>query len=236
MLSFLEELGAESAHQARTVYLAPGLSPSQIEEELRPVVAPRPLSAELLSLAAGSKTGVGLFWGPGRQCMVLPPFPLKTSLNLPGYDAGILRNTLEKDCKIALILIRLGAYAIGVCQGERLIERKVGTGLVHGRHKKGGSSQQRFQRHREKQIEQFLERVCGHLREYVWPRAGELDYVVYGGARTTILLLKKRGGFLGDFDNRELEPLLTVPAPDKHVLESSVRRIWSSRVITLSAD
>ena len=89
------------------------------------------------------------------------------------------------------MLVRLGSYAIGVCRGDKLVSSKVGTGLVHGRHRQGGSSAHRFERHRDKQIESFLIRVCGHVREQLEPYVKSMDYIVYGGARTTILMAQK---------------------------------------------
>jgi hypothetical protein len=148
-----------------------------------------------------------------------------------GYSVGPLRSLLRHDFSVALILVRLGAYAVGLCRGESLIASKVGTGLVHGRHKKGGSSQQRFQRHREKEIESFLNRVCCHIKEKLEPQAQTLDYLVYGGARTTILSLQKRCAFLQQFDNRTLAPLLDIPNPRQAVLQTAVGRVWSSKLI-----
>ena len=91
--------------------------------------------------------------GYPQKVDVVPPFPIKDSVIFPGYNTEPLTLLLEQERFIALVLVRLGAYAIGVCRGEALIASKVGTGLLDGRHKQGGSSQQRFRRHREKQIE-----------------------------------------------------------------------------------
>src|SRR4030042_7207884 len=109
---------------------------------------------------------------------------------------------------------------MGCGGGKDLMDGRRGSALVPPRHKKGGSSQARFARHREKQIEQFLIRVCGHVREHIEPRARSLDYLVYGGARTTILLLRKRCPFLNQFDERILRMLLDISEPRKAGLET----------------
>ncbi len=142
-----------------------------------------------------------------------------------------LRSLLSHDFLIALVLVRLGKYGIGICQGTELVDSKTGTGLVHARHKKGGSSQARFARHREKQIEYFLDRVCGHVREYIEPQVGSLDYLVYGGAKTTIIALRKRCPFLSQFDDRILRMLLDIPEPRKAVLGKALGDVWSTNVI-----
>jgi peptide subunit release factor 1 (eRF1) len=138
---------------------------------------------------------------------------------------------LKYDFLVALVLVRLGAFSVGICQGTKIIDSKTGTGLVHARHKKGGSSQARFARHREKQIEEFLGRVCSHVREHIEPYAPSLDYLVYGGARTTILMLRKQCLFLSQFDGRILRMLLDIPEPRRAVMEKAIDTVWSTSII-----
>ena len=231
-LDFLAELEASNAGTAVSLYLPLGISVSEVEDSLEKVLDRHALTEALARLAADSKTGAVLFWGSSRKYLVLPPFPVDERHFSQGFDVEPLHSLLKRDFRVALILVRLGAYAIGLSQGESLITSKVGTGLVHGRHKKGGSSQQRFQRHREKQIEYFLDRVCHHVQERLEPHARLLDYMVYGGARTTILSLQKCCPFLRQFhDSRVLPPLLDIPEPRQAVLEASIKRVWSSCLI-----
>jgi len=93
---------------------------------------------------------------------------------------------------------------VGVCQGEKLLLHDSGTGLIHGRHRQGGSSAARFQRRRKDQTHHFLERVSEHLQEQLEPYARTLDYFIFGGARVTILRLQKQCPFLAQFENRLL--------------------------------
>lgn len=233
MLRFLGELEVTDS-TARSLYIPPGLLPTEVENILEKTLGEQVVSTDISKHIAGSKTGAAVFCNPVRTLLVLPPFPVQTEHFDRGYSVEPLRSLLERDLKIALILVRLGAYAIGLCEGENLIVSKVGSGLVHSRHKKGGSSQQRFRRHREKQIESFLNRVCGHVREKLEPHAKALDYVVFGGARTTILLMRKHCPFIEQLEKDTLSPLLDIPDPNKAVLEKAVERVWSSRVFEWS--
>ena len=230
MLEFLAELEKTPGPAARTVYLPSGLSVPEIENLLGTVHFEKTLPKDLPQIAEHSRTGAALFWGNVRKCLVLPPFPIKEKLVFPGYVTDRLRLLLKSDFKIGLILVHLGSYAVGLCQGEKLINSKVGTGLVHGRHRQGGSSQMRFQRRREKQAQEFLDRVCLHARERLETEAKLLDYVIYGGPRQTVLRLQKRCPFLSQFEERALPPL-EVPALRQKVLETTVVRIWSSGII-----
>jgi hypothetical protein len=230
MLSFLDELEVADS-TARSLCLPSGLSHPEVEDLLKKVFNTWDIPADLAKLACSSATGAVIFWGSSRRCLVSPPFPIREKRFANGYAVEPLHALLKHDFSIALVLVRLGTYAIGLCQGDKLVASKVGTGLVHGRHKKGGSSQQRFQRHREKQIESFLDHVCCHVQEKLKPQARMLDYIVYGGARTTILLLRKRCTFLQEFDDRTLAPLLDIPEPRQAVLEKAVGRVWSSTIV-----
>lgn len=232
MLGFLDEL-ATMEGRAVSLYLPRGTPLARVDDLLDKLVATTNLPPGMDEVIAGSETGAVLFWGLPKNYLVLPPFPIEEEYVNEGYDIGPLRSLLSHDFLIALVLVRLGAYSIGICQGTKLIDSKTGTGLVHARHKKGGSSQARFARHREKQIEYFLGRVCGHVREHVEPHARSLDYLVYGGARTTILSLRKRCPFLHQFDNRTLRMLLDIPEPRKAVLEKALGNVWSTDVIEM---
>lgn len=228
MMAFLAGLPPQAV-DAITLYLSPGLTPDEVGSYLHAAIGDD-IPVGLAETASSSGAGSCLFWGPVKR-LVLPPFPIKDSAIFPGYITGSLASLLEQDRSIALVLVRLGAYALGVCRGETLITSKVGTGLIHGRHKKGGSSQQRFQRHREKQIEQFLVKVCERVQEHLVPYLDSLDHVVYGGAWTTIELLQKRCPSLRRLEYSTLPPLLDIPSPKQAVLEAAIHRIWASHIV-----
>jgi hypothetical protein len=229
MLGLLNEI-EEAGEEAVSLCLPPGLPRPQVEGMLEKALVPQVVIRDMVEYIARSGTGAFLFWGSSRKFLVLPPFPVTARYIAPGYNIEPLRSQLEENFSIALVLVRLGAYAIGVCQGEKLIASKTGTGLIHARHKKGGSSQRRFERRRENQIDFFLKRVCSHIREHLEPHAQSLDYLVYGGARTTLHSLREQCPFLQKFENRSLPPLLNIPQPRKSVLERAIGTIWSSSV------
>jgi hypothetical protein len=229
MLRLLAELETADG-EAMSLYLPAGLPPQDIESLVEKVPPAQAVAPDIVALAAHSPTGAALLWGTSRKFLVLAPFPIDERYIAPAYDVEPLRTLLERDFGIALVLVRSGAYSIGVCQGEKLVSTKTGTGLVHARHRKGGSSQRRFERRREEQMHAFLERVCGHVRLQLEPHATSLDYLVYGGSRTVISSLQKQCRFLQQFESRTLPPLLNIPPPRRKVLESAIVDVWSSTV------
>jgi hypothetical protein len=235
MLGFLDKL-ASTEGKAVSLYLPRGTTQDRVENLLKEVFRASATPPGVAEAAAGSGMGAAFFWSPSQTYLVLPPFPIAEEYMTNGYDVEPLRSLLGHDFLVGLVLVRLGAYSVGICRGTELVDSKTGTGLVHARHKKGGSSQGRFARHREKQIEQFLIRVCGHVKEHIEPHARSLDYLVYGGARTTILLLRKQCPFLSQFEDRILRMLLDIPDPRKPILEKSVSTVWSTDVIEWRED
>ena len=108
-----------------------------------------------------------------------PPFPPL---------AGDLLEHAQRDRTVGVLLVRLGGHAAGIFEGTRLIDSKVGTREVHGRHRAGGSSSGRFARRREGQARVALGAAAGVavrvLREPA--EAGRLDAVVLGGDRSAL--------------------------------------------------
>jgi len=232
MLRLLNELEATEG-PATSLYVPHDLPLPEVEKTLK---VPLGLGAaevlpDIAEAVGRSKTGTVILWGEQGKYLVLPPFPIKEKLFASGYDVEPLRALLQQELEVALILLRLDAYAVGVFQGEKLMSSKVGTGLVHSRHKNGGSSAHRFERHREKQIEYFFTRVCHHVEERLEPYLQQLDYVIYGGERHTLLSFRKQCRFLQQLDERTLGTLLNVREPKQATLEAAITQAWSSEVI-----
>ena len=118
MLRLLGELETV-ASPAVSIYIAPGLSVPEINEMLGAISGLNEIPPNLPELVASSTTGAVLFWGEPHNYLVLPPFPIKGSRASNGYDVGPLRSLLQQEFRLALLLVRLGAYAIGVFQGEK---------------------------------------------------------------------------------------------------------------------
>jgi len=230
LLRLLDELET-TAGSGTSLYILPGTPAPEIEKTIRLVVGAEGVVADIIRDAARSTTGAVLFWGERGKYLILPPFPVAEKAFISGYDVEPLRLMLTKELMIALVLLRLGAYAVGVFQEQVLLASKVGTGNIHSRHRKGGSSEQRFARHREKEMEYFFTRVCGRVQERLEPYIKRLDYLVYGGERHTLLAFRKRCEFLKRLDDRVLVPLINVREPKQATLEAAIEQVWSSEVI-----
>jgi peptide subunit release factor 1 (eRF1) len=227
MLEYLEKLPGEPREGQLTLFVPPRLSPEKLSDMAGKVPA---VSKEIYDICTSSDNGAVIFTDKIKTRLVVPPFPIRDSVMMAGLETAHLKAMLEQNYVIGLVLIRLGSYGTGVCKGDKLVTSKVGTGLVHARHRQGGSSSHRFERHRDKQMETFFNRVGGHVREQLEPYARQMDYIVYGGAWETIQLFIKYCPFLAKLNKPILPTLSDTPEPHLAVLEKAIGRVWSSTV------
>lgn len=219
-----------SSPGAWSFYLPPGSPDNLIAPYLKQQLTLEQ-TEDCLNRIDKSSTGSVILWGEAGRYLIEPPFPVPEPHNFDRYEVKPLQNLLETERTIAVILVRLGSYAIGIFKGEMLISSKVGTGNVHQRHRQGGSSSHRFERHREKQMEYFFTRIETHAKEHLVPVTRELNYLVYGGNRFTILALLKQSDFLRRFNAKVLPHRLNIREPHQATLEAAISEIYSSQII-----
>ncbi|NLU77622.1 hypothetical protein HCA58_04270 [Micromonospora sp. HNM0581] len=137
-------------------------------------------------------------------------------VNLAGFVA-----TVTAPRRIGLLLVRKGAMAMGIAEGERLSVHKVDTHYVQGRTAAGGWSQQRFARRRDNQTRAALADAADLAVRLLLPEAGRLDALVAGGDRRAVdsVLADSR---LAPLAARRADRLLDVPEPRYAVLVAAV--------------
>ena len=182
--------------------------------ELHGEIAGRSQGPERLTLTAAD--------GAVLECD--PPFPPLTGKGVEGLLAHVRRDRV-----VAVLLVRLGGHAAGVFSGRRLVDSKVDNRFVKGRHKKGGSSQRRFERRREEQARMALEQAADTAARVLLPHKADLDALVLGGERSALQAV------LEDARLRPLrrliaEPVLEVPEPRQKVLEATPDAFLATRL------
>ena len=204
-----------------TQYFPPGLpSPEGLPDNLRAAVA----------LAGESETGLALFVEDDRVTAVAPPFPLARGT---GGAVEAVRGLLASRLKIGIVLIRLGRYAVGVLEGDRLVASKTGTRHVKNRHRAGGSSQRRFERSRERLVRELFDKTCRVAQDVLLPHFESLDHVLLGGDKIVVRRFADRCGYLKRLEDRTLARRLLVDQPNLRALEGMGRQVWKSRVLVL---
>src|SRR5919109_3704053 len=124
---------------------------------------------------------------PEETLTVRPAFGLRHESSYETVELGPLFEALAEDHVVAALMVRLGGFAVGVFEGERLVASKVGSRFVKGRHKKGGSSANRFRRRRDEQARAAIEEAAEVAARVLAPWRGGNGVVALGGGRTAIL-------------------------------------------------
>jgi hypothetical protein len=165
-----------------------------------------------------------------------PPFP---PLDAAAFDGAAddqpfapLLDDVRRRRTVGVVLVRLGGFAVGVFSGRDLRASKVGTRLVHGRHRAGGSSANRFARRRRNQARSALdaaaETAVAILAEPA--RAGDLDAVVRGGDRRALAEVFEDPR-LADIERLAVARIIAVPDPRLKVLHATPDQFLATRVV-----
>ena len=175
--------------------------------------------------AASDKVAVTAADGAVASCTV--PFPPLVVEETRPYG-GLLDHVLAPR-RVGVLLVRLGGFAAGVFEGDRLVVSKVGSRQVHGRSAAGGWSQQRFARRREGQVRVALAAAADVAARVLAPAAATLDAMVVGGDRRSVdaVLADAR---LGPLRTLVTGPLLDVPDPKLTVLRSTRAKFTAVRI------
>jgi hypothetical protein len=161
---------------------------------------------------------------------VRPPFGLAHEGEYEVVRLEPLFDALAADHVVAVLLVRLGGYAVGVFEGERLAASKVGSRFVKGRHKKGGSSSGRFRRRREEQARELIEEAGEVAARVLEPWRDQVQFVALGGDRTAVDRLLAASPELGWLSERTLPRFFTVRDPRQAVLDRLPYELYAAEL------
>ena len=229
----LLELETANVTNPITLYVIPGDSQSQMIALEGRIGRDMERLARIAPRIESSETGFAVFLSQERALAIVPPFPVQENRLIMGWDVTQLRKILAHEYIVGVVLLRLGRYSVGVVRGETLLSSKTDTRYVKGRHSAGGQSQKRFQRIRKKQIDNIYQKTCSVVKEQFGPFEDQLDYIILGGERYTLLGFLKRCDYLRSMPSKTLGKVLNVRQPKRQSLEQSIETIWESRVLSL---
>lgn len=165
---------------------------------------------------------------------VRPPFGLAHEGEYDHVELGPLFEALAEDHLVAALLVRLGGYAVGVLEGERLVASKVGTRFVKGKHKKGGSSANRFRRRREEQARVLVGVAAETALRVLEPWRGRVEHVALGGDRRAIDEVMAADARLDWLRERALPRFFTVPDPRLRELERLPYELYAAELTVVA--
>ena len=171
--------------------------------------------------------GAARIEAPEATITVRPPFGLAHARVYEKIELGPLLEELGRDHVVAAVLVRLGGYAVGVFEGERLVTSKVGSRFVKGRHRKGGSSSSRFRRRREEQERALIEAAVETARSVLEPYRDRIEHVALGGDRAAAARVVEQLPWLAE---KALPRFFTVPDPRRRELERLPYELYAAEV------
>ena len=208
----------ESEFEVETVALIP--ADSELQSDL-------PALDWLPENVRRNRAGLVVISGPELLLVLTSAFPVPASSS---GDFGVLKEFGARRRTIALVLLRLGAYAVGVAADGELQITKSDTRYVKGRHKAGGQSQRRFERNREKWVRELFDKACRDAKERFAPFGDGIDHLALGGDRQVLNSFMKRCDALKGLQDRVLPSRVSVDRPNTGALEDATRSLWSWRV------
>ena len=220
LIDYLEDLNISTSYVTDTLYIAP--HPGMIPEW------------EWLPTAAlSSPNGLVLVNCPSKQVAFGAPFAIEIDDDDRMADGPYFApfvESLTRRRTIAFVLLRLGAFAVGVAKDEKLVSSKTGTRYVKGRHRKGGQSQRRFERNREVWIARLYDKLCKTARDRIGPFERDLDAVAIGGDGHVLEGFTKHCKFADGLRARLPNIEVGVDRPGLKSLEQAVISAWGCHV------
>ena len=163
--------------------------------------------------------------------VVTPPFGLDEEGEYDVLRVQPVLDALLVAPTVAVLLVRMGGYAVGVFEGERLVASKVGTRFVKGRHKKGGSSANRFRRRREEQERELIDAAAEEAARVLGPWRDRVQHVALGGDRSAVSRVFESRADLAWLQPLALERFFDVVEPRLRVLEALPYQLYAAKVV-----
>ncbi len=175
--------------------------------------------------------GLIVIWSDPVKLLINTPKFFSEKISEGCFELHSIKEIFKRQLTIGVVLLRLGYYAVGIFRGDELVVSKSGSRYVHGRHKKGGSSQARFQRIRNKQAFEIYKKTCEVTRGQFVPYERYIDHIFLGGESHVLGDFIDVCTYLHKHKRIVADKILEIRRPGQKALEGILRQIWTSRVV-----
>ncbi len=157
------------------------------------------------------------------NCVLIPPVPVEAEFyREEEFRLEKLHNKLESEFRIGFISAHAGKSIVGLLEGSKFTSFNLIKSTVKGKHSKGGFSQDRFERGREKQIETHLEKIVEETEKAF----EEMDYIFLDGNQEMTSKLRDELSF----DSQFIEKSLDISKVSKDQREEYAEKILGARL------
>ena len=227
LMKFIHEM-SEQVYTEKTVYLAPveKNAPRSITAKIS-----GPVIEKLVEQLDESNTGYMIIRRDTDVSVIIPPFPFSMDAIIEGDDTIMLEDMFDSSFEVGVILIRLGRFAVGVLNGDKLINSKTDTRQMKNRHRAGGSSQRRFERSRERLIRELFDKTCEVSKSLFDQRKSSIKYVFLGGEKHTVGRFLNRCEYLQKSGFDIQSRVLSVDIPNNDAIKSIHQEVYKSKLL-----
>lgn len=148
--------------------------------------------------------------------------PSDTPLTLENVFAHV-----AAERRVAVLLARRAAHAVGLFTGEHLTESTVDTHYVQGKTKAGGWSQQRYARRRQNQADHATSKAVADVQRIIVDNPAAWDWFVTGGDAAAVRAVLRH---LPELADAAPARTLTTPDPRKRILVEFPRLFRAVRI------
>jgi len=155
------------------------------------------------------------------------PFPFN---ELKPRSCKEIISILNNEITVGVLFFELGSWVSGIIKYKEVLLSKRGSRYVKGKHKAGGQSQRRFERNREKWIEELNKKVYEDVKKYILPEQNNLDYFILLGEEKSLNEFVKSSNVEKAFGAKIIYRKSSLKNFNSKTIIKSSSNLWSSKI------
>jgi len=155
------------------------------------------------------------------------PFPFN---KIKPRSCAEIISILSNNITIGVLFFELGSWVSGIIKYKKVLLSKRGSRYVKGRHKAGGQSQRRFERNREKWIEELNKKVYEDIKKYISSEQNNLDYFILLGEENSLNEFVKTTDLEKIFGQKIIYRKSSLKNYNSKTILKASSNLWSSKI------
>lgn len=155
---------------------------------------------------------------------IIPPLPVKEEKETVSSSFSLDYSLFTEPPSYLFSIIRSDIFILGIYKNNKLISIENIKSNIKSKHSKGGFSQKRFDRKREKQINKHIQRSAEKLEKSIQKYKDEINLIAIGGEKNIIKKFKNKIQY--DIVSKPLD----ATGRKKEALEKGRRSFWKTKI------
>lgn len=155
---------------------------------------------------------------------IIPPLPIKEEKETISSSFSFDYNLFTEPSVYSFAIIRSDIFIVGIYKNSELVFMDNIKSNIKSKHSKGGYSQKRFERKREKQISKHIQRSAEKFEQLIKNQEEEINLIAVGGEKNTIKKFKNK------LQYEIVSKTLDITGERKEALEKGRKNFWKTRI------